>query len=70
MAQDNGMGSHNGNSSGNYSFSGTQMLLGAILIVLIVAVVLWVSNNRRNRQLAGLLQMDEKESLPEGCKNL
>ncbi|MES2331098.1 MAG: hypothetical protein V4539_15955 [Bacteroidota bacterium] len=47
VAQDNGMGNHNGNSSGNYSFSGTQMLLGAILLVLIIGGVVWFLNNSR-----------------------
>lgn len=49
FAQDSGMGNHNGNSSANYSISGTQMLLIAILLVLIVAVILLVFNTRRNR---------------------
>ena len=48
MAQDNGMGNHNGNSSGT-SFSGTEMLLGGILLVLIIGIAAWVFNSRRNR---------------------
>ncbi len=39
-----------GNNNGNYSFSGTEMLLGAILIILIVAVLVWVLDSRRNRR--------------------
>ena len=45
MAQNNGMGNHNGNSYGNYSFSGTQILLGAILGVLIIGGLVWFLNN-------------------------
>ena len=49
FAQNDGgnMGNHNGNSSGYSSFSTTQLLLGAILIVLIIGGVIWVANNSR-----------------------
>ena len=49
FAQDGGMMRNNGNGNGNYSFSGTEMLLGAILIVLVVALLVWVLSKRRNR---------------------
>ena len=39
-----------GNNNGNYSFSGTEMLLGAILILLVVAILIWVLDSRRNRR--------------------
>lgn len=39
-----------GNNNGNYSFSGTEMLLGAILMLLVVGILVWVLDSRRNRR--------------------
>jgi len=50
FAQNEGMSNQNGNSSGNYSFSGTQILLGAILLVLIIGGLMWFFNNSRKKQ--------------------
>ena len=47
FAQSEGMGTHNGNSSGSYSFSGTQMLLVAILLVLIIGGLVWFLINSK-----------------------
>ena len=48
LAQNERMGNNHGNSNGNFSFSVTEMLLGGIFLVLVVALLMRVFNNSRN----------------------
>ena len=48
LAQHQGMGNNHGNFNGNSSFSMTELLLGAILFVLIIALLMRSFNNSRN----------------------
>ena len=48
LAQHQEMGNNHGNFNGNSSFSLTEILLGGILIVLILAFLMRSFNNSRN----------------------
>ena len=48
LAQHQEMGNNHGNFNGNSSFSTTEILLGAILIVIILAFLMRSFNNSRN----------------------
>lgn len=48
LAQNQGMGNGHGDFNGNSSYSVTEMLLGAILIVIIIALLMRSFNKSRN----------------------
>lgn len=48
LAQNRGMGNGHGDFNGNSSYSVTEMLLGAILIVIVIALLMRFFNNSRN----------------------